>query len=78
MKKGNPKKNISSGSGVSNLDSVLQDRILKLTIRKDLLDKFHEEEKRSKVASLIDLRELTGKSETEVYQTLNRMYKNKQ
>lgn len=63
---------------ISNLNSDIKDRILNTKIPKENLDKFEEEEKREKVSHLNDLRDLENKNETEVYNTLNRMVKNKQ
>jgi hypothetical protein len=63
---------------ISNLDPGLKERILNLKINPDVLKKFEEEEKRDNVKVLVDLRDLSSKSETEVYSTLNMMCKNKQ
>ena len=68
----------SIGSIINNLNPEIKERILSTKISKETLDKFDEEEKREKVAHLTDLRELTSKNETEVYNTLNRMFKNNQ
>lgn len=63
---------------ISNLDPNLKERILNLPIPRESLKKFDEEEKRNFTANLVDLRDLPSKNETEVYNTLNMMYKNKQ
>lgn len=63
---------------ISNLDPGIKERILNLEISKDILKKFDEEEKKETVAALIDLRDLESRTETDVYNTLNLMVKNKQ
>jgi hypothetical protein len=68
----------SIGSIINNLNPDIKERILSTKISKETLDKFDEEEKRDKVAHLTDLRELPSKNETEVYNSLNRMFKNNQ
>ena len=63
---------------VTNLDSKLKERLLNMPVHRDKLKKFDEDEKREILSALSDLRDLSTKTETEVYNTLNRMYKNKQ
>ena len=63
---------------VSNLDPSLKERILNIKLGHDVLKKFEEEEKIEEVACIGDLRELSTRTESEVYNTLNRMFKNKQ
>jgi hypothetical protein len=72
------KRRSTIGSIIHNLHPDIKERILNTKIKKETLEKFDEEEKREKVAHLSDLRELTSKNETEVYNTLNRMFKNNQ
>ena len=63
---------------ISNLNQDLKDRILNINVSKEVLKKFDEEEKREDILELSDLRDLKTRTETEVYDSLNRMYKNKQ
>jgi hypothetical protein len=63
---------------IGNLNPELKQRILEMEVDRDLLKKFEEEERLEEVSTLVDLRDLSSKSETEVYKTLNRMYRNKQ
>jgi hypothetical protein len=63
---------------IANLDSKIKERLLNLPIKKEQLKKFDDQEKREILTALVDLRDLSTKTETEVYDTLNRMYKNKQ
>lgn len=63
---------------IANLDSKIKERLLNLPISRETLKKFDEQEKREILTALMDLRDLETKTETEVYATLNRMYKNKQ
>lgn len=63
---------------ISNLDPELKSRILNLPVEKEVLKKFEEEERREELLSIVDLRDLSSRTETEVYNTLNRMFKNQQ
>ena len=74
----NPRRRSTCSVLISNLDPSIKDRILNLPISKEHLKKFEEEEKRDNVKELTDLRDITSKSESEVYSTLNFMCKNKQ
>lgn len=72
------KKKPSGSAFISSLDPKLKERILEMEIDRELLNKFDEQEKMVDVATLSDLRDLSCKTETEVYNTLNRMFKNNQ
>ncbi len=72
------KKKQTGSMFINSLDAGLKERILDLQIDRAVLNKFDEEEKREDVSSLVDLRDLKCKTEAEVYNTLNRMFKNKQ
>jgi len=63
---------------VNNLDPGIKERILNLQICNKVLKKFDEEEKMEEVAYITDLRDLKTKTDTEVYNTINRMFKNNQ
>jgi hypothetical protein len=63
---------------IGNLDPNLKERILNIQLSNQVLKKFEEEEKIEEVSCIMDLRELSTKTESEVYNTLNRMFKNKQ
>ena len=63
---------------INNLNPDIKERILNTKIPQKNLDKFEEQEKQEKVSNLTDLRDLRVKNETEVYNTLNRMFKNNQ
>ncbi len=63
---------------LASLDPKIKERILNTKIEKHVLKKFEEEEKTEEVSYISDLRDLKTKSEREVYETLNRMFKNRQ
>ena len=72
------KKRSSASIIINNQNSDIKERILNTKIPQENLDKFEEQEKQKRVTNLTDLRDLKVKNETEVYNTLNRMFKNNQ
>jgi hypothetical protein len=63
---------------INNLDPGLKERILNLKISREVLTKFDEEEKKDDITYLTDLMDIRNKSEIEVYNTLNLLFKNQQ